>query len=91
MSNVVNISDYRPKRETSSSNQFPGEEESLELMRQIIIILLKYKHDAQNAETAENMILLSLLFQSHINYLNGFDDDMFDIFEIMKNRIKERE
>lgn len=91
MNNVVNIDDYRSKKETTSSAQLAGEEESLELIRSIITILLKYNHDAQNIITAENMILLSLLFQSHINYLNGFDDEMFDIFEIMKNRIMERE
>lgn len=90
MNNVVNIDDYRAKKEISSS-QFVGEEESIDLMKSLIGILLKYKYDAQDITTAENMILLSLLFQSHINHLNGFDDDMFDIFEIMKKRITENE
>ncbi len=90
MSNVVNLDDYRLKKEGSASRPY-DEVESLELMKAIITILLKYKYNAYDIQTAENMILISMLFQSHINHLNDIDDNLFEVFSLINEKVTQGE
>lgn len=60
-------------------------------MKSIITILLKYKYNAYDVQTAENMILLSMLFQAHINHLNDIDDDLFEVFSLISERLTNNE
>jgi len=90
MSNIINLEDYRSKKDDSISTR-TDEIESLELMKSIITILMKYKYNAYDIQTAENMILLSMLFQSHINYLNDIDDNLFEVFSIINDKVTQSE
>ncbi len=90
MSNIINLEDYRSKNEDPVSTR-TDEIESLELMKSIITILMKYKYNAYDIQTAENMILLSMLFQSHINYLNDIDDNLFEVFSIINDKVTQSE
>lgn len=90
MTNIVSLDEYRSKKDDTSP-KFQDEVESLELMKSIINILLKYKYNAYDVQTAENMILLSMLFQSHINYLNNVDDNLFEVFSLISERLTNNE
>jgi hypothetical protein len=90
MTNIVSLDEYRSKKEDSTYRP-QDEVESLELMKSIITILLKYKYNAYDVQTAENMILLSMLFQAHINHLNDIDDDLFEVFSLISERLTNNE
>jgi hypothetical protein len=86
MTNIVILDEYRSKKEETIPK--PEDEiESLELMKSIINILLKYKYNAYDVQTAENMILLSMLFQSHINHLNEIEDNLFEVFSLISDKV----
>ena len=86
MTNVVSLDEHRSKKEEAKPKH-QDDVESLELMKSIITILMKYKYNAYDIQTAENMILLSMLFQSHINHLNDIDDNLFEVFSLISDKV----
>ena len=58
---------------------------------QIIHLLQDYDIDPQVPETAENMIFLSMLFQAHIDNMNGKENDWINLFDDMRKMVQESE
>jgi hypothetical protein len=97
MSNIINLNNEREKR-TKNVDFFSNIVEqssmdtiTLELIRNIIGLLQDYDIDPQAPETAENMIFLSMLFQAHIDNMNGKENIWINLFDDMRKMVQESE
>ena len=99
MSNIINLNDERERRTTNGGSLFDILEQSsssmdpitLELIRDLIHLLQDYDIDPQLPETAENMIFLSMLFQAHIDNMNGKENGWINLFDDMRKMVQESE
>lgn len=97
MSNVINLNDAREKRTKNNDffssviEQSSMEPITMELIRNIIGLLQDYDIDPQAPETAENMIFLSILFQAHIDNMNGKENVWINLFDDMRKMVQESE
>ena len=90
--NVIDLNEHRSKRNIPTDDFQDFFEKSglsaasLSFMQSLIELLYEHGIDPQEPETAENMILLSMLFESHIDKMNGEDNVMYEIFNMMRVR-----
>lgn len=97
MSNIIDLNDEREKRITNNeffsnlAEQSSMDPITVELIKNIIGLLQDYDIDPQLPETAENMIFLSILFQSHIDKINGKENHWSMFFDQMREWVNESE
>lgn len=90
--NVIDLQSHRLKKEENKDDFQEFFEKSglsaasLSFMQSLIELLYENGIDPQEPETAENMILLSMLFESHIDKMNGENNSMYEIFNMMRVR-----
>ena len=93
MTNIINLQEAREQRQPPSPEEVLEKTGmdyiSLEFMEELITILRSYNIDPQHPETAENMIFLSMLFQSHIDRINGKDNDFYEFFNDMRSHMND--
>lgn len=95
--NIINLSEEREKR-LSDEDFFVDILEksglnaaSLKFMKSTIQLLFDNGIDPQAPETAENMIFISMLFQAHLDNMNGTANCWYNIFDMMRERVMDDE
>ncbi len=93
MTNIVNLNIEREKRNTRDDSttdliQTAGMcNASVELMKNIISSLRDNNINPSDPETAENMIFISMLFQSHIDNINEKENSLYKFFDMMREEV----
>jgi len=90
--NVVNLNDYRLEKSEPNIvddilEKTGMEHPSLDFMESMIGVLYDYDIDPQAPETAENMIFLSMLFQAHLDNMNDKENNLYAIFDLMRENV----
>ena len=90
--NIIDLNAYRTKNSEPNIvdeilEKTGLEKPSLEFMQSTISVLYDCNIDPQAPETAENMIFLSMLFQAHIDNMNGKANNLYEIFDQMRERV----
>ena len=93
MSNIVNLNIEREKRnaQNDSASDLVSAAgmcgASVAFMKNIILTLQDNNIDPSDPETAENMIFISMLFQSHIDNINGKENSLYEFFDMMREEV----
>lgn len=95
--NIINLSEEREKRLSDENFMVDILEKSglsatsLKFMKSTIQLLYDNGIDPRAPETAENMIFISMLFQAHLDNMNGTANCWYEIFDTMRSQVMDDE
>ena len=85
MTDVINLDQYRNLKKEDTFK----ETVTVDLMREMVRVLLDYGYDPTSRLTAENMIIVTMMFKAHLDHLDGIDNEMYDMFSVIKGEFIE--
>ena len=94
---IINLSEEREKRMSEEDFIVDILEKSglnatsLKFMKSTIELLYDNGIDPRAPETAENMIFISMLFQAHLDNMNGTANCWYKIFDNMRSEVMDDE